>query len=199
MNHTNHPRYLGSQVIFRALPPFIPIEDPYNPKVQDLLHLTNLRVNFTDLHTLGDTLVDNRLEIKEKYYYAMYEMIVRGSCSCYGHASQCVPVDKYKGKENQGNMVHGKCVCTHNTQGDNCERCLDFYNDLPWKPAHKNIPNACQKCNCNNHATKCHFDPAVYEVSGNLSGGVCDDCQHNTTGTNCQECKEHFLKIPIET
>ncbi|XP_063445068.1 laminin subunit beta-1-like [Mytilus trossulus] len=184
------------EVIFRVLPPFIPIEDPYNPKVQDLLKLTNLRVNFTDLHTLGDTLVDNRLEIKEKYYYAMYEMIVRGSCSCYGHASQCVPVDKYKGKENQGNMVHGKCVCTHNTQGDNCERCLDFYSDLPWKPAQQNTPNACQKCNCNNHATECHFDPSVFVFSGEISGGVCDDCQHNTTGRNCQECKEYFFQDP---
>ena len=40
----------------------------------------------------GDTVFDSRIDIKEKYYYSMYDMTVRGSCSCYGHASQCIPV-----------------------------------------------------------------------------------------------------------
>jgi len=50
-------------------------------------------------------LVDSRTEISEKYYYAMYGMVIGGSCSCYGHASKCVPIDKYKDKENLPNMV----------------------------------------------------------------------------------------------
>ena len=41
------------QVIFRVLPPFIPIADPYSEAVQDLLKLTDLRINLTELHTLG--------------------------------------------------------------------------------------------------------------------------------------------------
>jgi len=45
---------------------------------------------------------DSREDIKEKYYYAMYDMTVRGSCSCYGHASRCIPVDGYN---NNPNMV----------------------------------------------------------------------------------------------
>ncbi|KAK3579401.1 hypothetical protein CHS0354_029709 [Potamilus streckersoni] len=181
------------EVIFRVLPPFIRIADPYSQDVQDLLKLTNIRIVFTELHTLGDTVFDSRQDIKEKYYYSMYDMTVRGSCSCYGHASRCIPVEGYP---NYPNMVHGQCECTHNTRGLNCEMCQDFYNDLPWRPARTNEPNACQKCNCNNHATKCHFDPAVYELTGRVSGGVCDDCQHNTMGRNCQECRPFFYQDP---
>ena len=82
------------QVIFRALNPQIPIKNPYSEKVQNLLKLTNIRINFTNLHTLGDLVLDpTQPEARLKYYYAVYNLVIRGSCSCYGHAEQCLPLD----------------------------------------------------------------------------------------------------------
>lgn len=64
----------------------------------DLVTLTNLRINFTKLHTLGDTLLGRRENGSlDKYYYAVYKMVVRGSCFCNGHARECGPAREVRG------------------------------------------------------------------------------------------------------
>lgn len=182
------------EVIFRALNPQIPVKNPYSEKVQNLLKLTNIRINFTKLHTLGDLVLDpTKPDIKLKYYYAVYDLVIRGSCSCYGHAEQCLPLP---GEATIPGMVYGQCDCTHNTEGKNCERCKKGFNDTPWRPASPEDSFECTECDCNGHADECRFDPAVYAASGNVSGGVCVNCLHSTVGRKCEKCKPLHYQDP---
>ncbi|XP_037552180.1 laminin subunit beta-4 [Nematolebias whitei] len=186
------------KVVLKALDPVFEIENPYAPNIQELITLTNIRVNFTHLFTLGDTqLIRKRRNPQEKYYYALYNMVVQGSCFCNGHASQCVPANRGRGDVfTQPDMVHGRCVCQHNTTGENCERCLQFHNDSPWRPGGESTANICRRCYCHSHSDSCHFDAARYEATGGVSGGVCDDCRHDKTGPQCERCRPFMYQDP---
>ncbi|XP_066489837.1 laminin subunit beta-4 [Tiliqua scincoides] len=189
------------EVVFKALDPSFEIENPYLPYIQELITFTNLRINLTKLHTLGDTLLGQKQhDPLEKYYYAIYEMVVRGSCFCNGHARSCGPVQNLRGDVfHEPGMIHGRCFCEDNTDGLSCEKCKEFYNDAPWKPADGSQDSACKKCECNGHSEKCHFDMAVYLSNNRISGGVCEDCQHNTMGQHCDQCKFFFYQDPQRT
>ncbi|XP_042540732.1 laminin subunit beta-4 [Dipodomys spectabilis] len=190
----------GGEVVLKVLDPSFEIENPYSPQIQDLVTLTNLRINFTKLHTLGDTLLGKQQnDSLDKYYYALYEMIVRGSCFCNGHANKCEPLQQVQGDVFSSTaVVHGHCVCQHNTDGPNCERCKDFFQDAPWRPAVGAQDSACRACSCNGHSERCHFDMTTYLASGGLSGGVCEDCQHHTEGQHCERCRPLFYRDPFK-
>ncbi|XP_013114842.2 netrin-A-like [Stomoxys calcitrans] len=51
-------------------------------------------------------------------------------------------------------------------------------------------------CNCNNHARQCRFNMELFKLSGRVSGGVCQNCRHSTTGRHCHYCKEGFYRDP---
>uniref|UniRef100_A0AAQ4RAZ0 Laminin, beta 2-like n=1 Tax=Gasterosteus aculeatus aculeatus TaxID=481459 RepID=A0AAQ4RAZ0_GASAC len=186
-------RYSGSdpstngEVVLKALDPIFELGNPYATNIQDLITVTNIRVNFTGLFTLGDTLLGRRRRNpQDKYYYALYNMVVRGHCFCHGHASRCTPQDT----DGLG------CVCQHNTAGENCERCQDFHHDSPWRPGGENPANTCRRCNCNGHSDSCHFDASRLEATGGLSGGVCEDCRHDRMGSQCESCGPFLYQDP---
>ncbi|KAF3829146.1 hypothetical protein GH733_003410 [Mirounga leonina] len=83
------------------------VPQPVSP---DLLSMTNLRVNFSKLHTLGDRPLGG-LKRHPFYDYALYELVARGSCLCRGHASECKRIAGTPA--NVKGMVHGLCVCRH--------------------------------------------------------------------------------------
>ncbi|CAH2312063.1 netrin-4-like [Pelobates cultripes] len=191
-------RYSGAwpctrgEVIFRALTPTNRIEDPYSPHAQDLLKMTNLRLLLLKRQECPCQAFHQ--EKPNRFaYYAIYDLIVRGSCLCNGHAEECQQTELKEGSET---MVHGKCVCQHNTAGDHCERCAPLYNDHPWRPGDgkTGAPNACRRCRCHNHASSCRFDLDVWLSSGRRTGGVCENCQHNTEGYRCQRCKSGYYR-----
>lgn len=186
----------GGEVVYKALNIRIDDGKAWTPEVQNLLRMTNIRINFTKLNTLGDDIIDDSPETNKKYFYAVNWLSIRGSCSCYGHAKRCLPL---AGASDVEGMVHSVCNCTHNTAGLNCERCKDGYNDRPWSPAFPEDPNECKKCECNGHSDKCRFDRAVWEASGKTSGGVCLECQHNTIGPKCDKCKPLHYQDPSKS
>uniref|UniRef100_A0A3B4BK63 Uncharacterized protein n=1 Tax=Pygocentrus nattereri TaxID=42514 RepID=A0A3B4BK63_PYGNA len=150
---------------------------------------TGLRVKLTQL---GD--VPRLPGRSPSRFYALKELKVTGSCFCHGHANRCI-----LGLESNylpTAQVNGVCECQHNTAGLNCEHCAEFYNDLPWRPAERDNPHTCKRCECNNHAERCHFDRELYEQSGRRSGGVCDGCLHNTAGLHCEHCATNYYRNP---
>uniref|UniRef100_A0A673ABM0 Netrin-1 n=1 Tax=Sphaeramia orbicularis TaxID=375764 RepID=A0A673ABM0_9TELE len=124
--------------------------------------------------------------------YAVYTLLARGTCLCHGHAEHCVPYNS--SQDTCVFQVSARCVCTHHTAGDHCEKCAPLYNDRPWRPANGSSgePNPCQKCECHGHADSCHFSHRAWLSSNGTSGGVCDNCQHNTAGRRCQRCRHGY-------
>nr|XP_012772870.2 netrin-4 [Maylandia zebra] len=204
----------GGEVILRTLNPSSAMTlDPYSPEALSHLTITNLRVRLLKFQTCSPALTPpgrwtsitssvhsppSSSENSASAPYAIYTLLARGTCLCHGHAEYCVPHNNGNKETEDSNMVFGRCLCTHHTAGDHCDKCAPLYNDQPWRPANGSSgeANSCQKCECHGHAATCHFSQRAWLSSGRLSGGVCEDCQHNTAGRRCHRCRYGYHRRP---
>lgn len=56
--------------------------------------------------------------------------------------------------------------------------------------------SVCAECQCHGHADSCHFSQRVWLSTGGTSGGICNECRHNTFGRRCQRCRHGFRRHP---
>ncbi|XP_010217993.1 PREDICTED: laminin subunit alpha-5 [Tinamus guttatus] len=171
----------------------------YSPLLRNFTKATNIRLRFLQTNTLLGHLMGKALRdptVTRRYYYSIKDISIGGRCVCHGHADVCDakdPNDPYR----------LQCDCQHNTCGGSCDRCCPGFNQFPWKPATADSANECQPCNCNGHAYDCYYDPEVDRHKASKSredkfegGGVCIDCQHHTTGINCERCVPGYYRSP---
>uniref|UniRef100_A0A8D2JZF2 Laminin subunit alpha-5 n=1 Tax=Theropithecus gelada TaxID=9565 RepID=A0A8D2JZF2_THEGE len=169
----------------------------YSPLLREFTKATNVRLRFLRTNTLLGHLMGKALRdptVTRRYYYSIKDISIGGRCVCHGHADACDAKDPTDPLQ---------CTCQHNTCGGTCDRCCPGFNQQPWKPATANSANECQSCNCHGHATDCYYDPEVDQRRASQSldgtyqgGGVCIDCQHHTTGVNCERCLPGFYRSP---
>ncbi|KAF2348657.1 Laminin EGF domain, partial [Trinorchestia longiramus] len=114
-------------------------------------------------------------------------------CKCNSH-SDCRGPDRLT-----------ECVkCHNNTEGDQCERCMDFFVGDPTKD------EACVSCfvYCNHHTNECYpvaegstlRSSAITNLedlparSGVYANTVCSNCANNTAGATCGSCMPGFFR-----
>eukprot|EP00118_Oscarella_pearsei_P005184 m.23504 g.23504 ORF g.23504 m.23504 type:complete len:5054 (+) comp28492_c0_seq1:2267-17428(+) len=119
----------------------------------------------------------------EHLFYGIITARVLGRCECNGHSSQCTE--------------SGVCVCQHHTTGNQCDQCDPLYNNKPWTHGTTTEANPCVQCECNEHATSCHYDASIDSSPSSRTasgGGTCENCLDNTEGVNCERCVANFYR-----
>uniref|UniRef100_F6UDP9 Usherin n=1 Tax=Monodelphis domestica TaxID=13616 RepID=F6UDP9_MONDO len=184
----NFTPYSRGNVTFSILTPEPNRRPGYNnfyktPSLQEFVKATQIRIHLFGQYYTTESSVNFRHR-----YYGVDEITISGRCNCHGHANDCDMISKPY-----------RCFCSQEsyTEGRHCDRCLPLYNDKPFHQGDQVHAFNCKPCQCNNHSRSCHYDktmdpfPAEYYRGG---GGVCDNCQHNTTGRNCELCKDYLFR-----
>uniref|UniRef100_UPI00398F6349 usherin isoform X1 n=1 Tax=Pristiophorus japonicus TaxID=55135 RepID=UPI00398F6349 len=158
--------------------------DFYNtPALQRFVKATHIRIHLRGQYHTRQTSVNFRHR-----YYGVDEITISGRCNCHGHADQC---------DTTANPYKCMCLQVSHTEGDNCERCQPLFNDKPFHQGDQVHAYNCKPCQCYKHAISCHYDTSIDPFPHDYfrgGGGICDDCQQNTAGRNCEWCKDYFYR-----
>lgn len=166
-------------------------------KLQDWTKATSVRLRMLQTKTLLGHLMAVRRQdptVTRRYFYSIKDISIGGRCVCNGHAESCDKADT-----TQPNKL--LCRCQHNTCGPQCEVCCPGFVQKKWQRVTTNKDFMCERCNCHRHSDECIYDPEIDEkklsldLHGNYDGGgVCQNCRHNTEGTNCEKCRDGFYR-----
>ena len=142
-------------------------------EVYQFLTATNIRVVLDQQYIVAGMPPDDP-QFAGSYYYGISDVTVIASRQCFGHASTL----------NLTLSGESVCSCQHGTAGDHCDRCMDFYQDVPWQRHRASEPFQCQSeyqhcfsCLCNwwlfhmHHTSVCTAYSAGHVAAG--GGGVC--------------------------
>lgn len=133
--------------------------------------------------------------VTRRYFYSIKDISIGGRCMCNGHANTCNILDP-----RSANRVLA-CQCQHNTCGIQCQECCPGFEQKKWSQNTNARPFNCEPCNCFGHSNKCIYSEEIdlegksLDIHGNYEGGgICQNCQHNTEGVNCNKCKATFYR-----
>ncbi|XP_007528999.2 multiple epidermal growth factor-like domains protein 9 [Erinaceus europaeus] len=108
-------------------------------------------------------------EICEEGFYLNHTSGLCLPCHCSPHGALSILCNS-----------SGKCQCKVGVTGSTCDRCQDGYYDFS--------KSGCLPCQCNNRSASC-----------DVLTGACLNCQENSKGDHCEECKEGFYQNPEVT
>ncbi|SPP85142.1 laminin subunit alpha [Drosophila guanche] len=166
--------------------------------LQEWTRATNVRIRLLRTkNLLGHLMSVARQDptVTRRYFYSIKDISIGGRCMCNGHADTCDV------KDPKSAVRILACRCQHHTCGIQCNECCPGFEQKKWRQNTNARPFNCEPCNCHGHSTECKYDEDVnrkglsLDIHGHYDGGgVCQNCQHNTVGINCNKCKPKYYR-----